>query len=116
MIARLHKKVFYAILIILPLAIVFTALFIGRYPLSIGKVLSILAMRSSDSITDIENAVVWDVRLPRAVTGAIIGAALAAAVRHFKGFLKIPLLIPAFSASVPGPDSVPFLPLSYLTV
>jgi iron complex transport system permease protein len=92
MIARLHKKVFYAILIILPLAIVFTALFIGRYPLSIGKVLSILAMRSSDSITDIENAVVWDVRLPRAVTGAIIGAALAASGAALQGVFKNPLV------------------------
>lgn len=91
----MKRKLFYILLVFLPLVIIFISLFIGRYPLSIDKVIGILIQKqfdAKDQIAAIETTVIMDVRLPRAVIGAIVGAALAASGAALQGVFKNPLV------------------------
>jgi len=44
------------------------------------------------SVTDIQYGVVWDIRLPRAVLGALVGGSLAVSGAAFQGLFKNPLV------------------------
>lgn len=92
---KLKKQFIYTIIFILPIVAVFTSLFIGRYPLNIKQVLDVLSrdwLFEGKIVNEIEYTVIWDVRLPRAITGAIIGAALSASGAALQGIFKNPLV------------------------
>ncbi len=78
-----------AILLVLAvgaLASVLLSALLGEYPLSLGRALS--------APTSVDATVLWRLRVPRAVLGALVGAALAASGSALQGLLKNPLADP----------------------
>jgi len=90
-----RKRLILAILILGPLALIFISLFIGRYPVNVMGVVKVLAWKlagiSSDFPSEFES-IVWDIRLPRAVLGAMVGGALSISGAAFQGLFRNPLV------------------------
>jgi len=88
------QKIKTILLILAPFLTVFLSLFIGRYPLSLPEVFSALltplgwADRPNTEIM----SVVWQLRLPRAIAAAFVGASLAASGAAFQGVFRNPLV------------------------
>jgi len=83
------------------LAILISALLIafavGRYPISPGDVVSVIAAKLTGSTPDVPAAavdVILHVRGPRVVAAVLIGAALAVAGTAFQGLFRNPLVSP----------------------
>lgn len=90
-----RKKMIIAMLFIILLIVIWDSLFIGRYPLSITKVAEIIfnnIFQSGKADTDIQNSVVLDIRFPRALLGALVGASLAASGTALQGLFRNPLV------------------------
>ena len=87
---------------ILPFALVFASLFVGRYPITFAQVWGSLAgaifpgvrdsLFADGTLTYTVYTLVINVRLPRALGAAIIGAALAASGAAFQGVFRNPLV------------------------
>ena len=83
------------LLIILPLIVIFIALFMGRYPLPIPLVAEILWAKLTLGASGVPlkyETIVWDIRLPRAILGALVGASLAVSGAAFQGLFRNPLV------------------------
>lgn len=83
----------------LPLFCIGLSLCVGRYPIALTDVFSILFSKLNPMnmgldvpIPDVPRSVVWDIRLPRAVLGALVGGALATSGAAFQGMFKNPLV------------------------
>lgn len=90
-----RKKIIYTVLIIFPLLFMFASLFVGRYPLSLSAVTEVLWTRFSMGTTDLPDmyqTIVWDIRLPRAILGAMVGGCLAISGAAFQGLFRNPLV------------------------
>lgn len=84
-----------ALLIVGPIAIILISLFVGRYPLSIPEVFNALGYKMGFThlnTNPIHINVVWDIRLPRAILGAMVGASLAVSGASFQGMFRNPLV------------------------
>ncbi len=68
------------------LAAVLVSAVLGEYPLSLSRALS--------APTSVDATVLWRLRVPRALLGALVGAALAASGSALQGLLKNPLADP----------------------
>lgn len=89
------KKLIYAFLILGPLAFIFITLFLGRYPISIPIVARILWCKTTSTpcnIPEMYQTIVWDIRLPRAILGALVGGCLAISGASFQGLFRNPLV------------------------
>ncbi|MGI6596683.1 MAG: FecCD family ABC transporter permease [bacterium] len=98
------KPVIILTLIILPLAIILFSLFIGRYPVlpaEAAHVLRCKLMGNDCFLPDTVQAVVWDIRLPRVLLGAMVGGSLAVSGAAFQGLFRNPLV----SAGILGVSS-----------
>lgn len=89
------KRIFRLLLVIMPAMVIMISLFIGRYPVSVGEALAVLA--SQAGIIEVELPVnvinvVWNIRLPRAVLGAAVGGSLAVSGAAFQGLFRNPLV------------------------
>jgi iron complex transport system permease protein len=79
------------------LAVLLASLCLGRYPVAPKTVLQVLVSRfvpiarTWDATVE---TVVWQVRLPRALTAALVGAALASGGAVFQGLFHNPLVSP----------------------
>ena len=86
----------FALLIILPIVAIFYSLFIGRYPLSFLDILKVLRFginhQSNQDYPDIFNTIVLQIRLPRAILGAMVGGSLAISGAAFQGLFRNPLV------------------------
>lgn len=91
---KIDRRIRYILMGLLPIVIVFISLFIGRYPITFNKVVHILTywFDTTNKVDLIEKSVVLDIRLPRAVTAAVIGAALSASGAALQGVFKNPLV------------------------
>lgn len=92
---KIRKKVIYISLVIGPICCIFFSLFIGRYPLSLSDILKILFYKFSiadSGLPDIYETIVWDIRLPRAILGALVGGSLAISGAAFQGLFRNPLV------------------------
>jgi len=92
---KTKKKILYALLVLGPLAFIFITLFIGRYPVSIGVVAQILWCKftfSTCNVPEMYQTIVWDIRMPRAILGAMVGGSLAVSGAAFQGLFRNPLV------------------------
>ncbi|MCL2817584.1 MAG: iron ABC transporter permease [Clostridiales bacterium] len=81
------------LLLLLPLLCVFITLFIGRYPSNFWQVMGVLIPGVGFPEPDPAlHTLVWQMRLPRAVMGAFVGAALAVSGAAFQGVFRNPLV------------------------
>ncbi len=90
-----NKKLIITIITILPILSIIISLFIGRYPLSLEEVFQILLnnfAHTNYKIQPIKETVVIDVRLPRAILGALVGGSLAISGTALQGMFKNPLV------------------------
>jgi iron complex transport system permease protein len=88
------KVVWVAVLAVL-IAIFFVSLFGGRYvipPHEVGRIL--LDGLHGGEIDSMTFSVVWNLRLPRTLLNAFVGAGLAVAGAAFQGIFKNPLVSP----------------------
>lgn len=77
-------------LVLLPLLCVCASLFIGLYDLSVGDVLAILFHPGRGSTAQV--SVVWQLRLPRTLAAALVGAALSVSGAAYQGVFRNPLV------------------------
>lgn len=77
-------------LVLLPLLCVCVSLFIGLYDLRAGDVLRILFRPGTAPATQV--SVVWQLRLPRTLAAALVGAALSVSGAAYQGVFRNPLV------------------------
>jgi iron complex transport system permease protein len=73
------------------------ALTVGRYPVSLGDLLSVLTAKLTGHRADVSPAVesvIFQVRGPRVIAAMLVGAALAVAGTAFQGLFRNPLVSP----------------------
>lgn len=79
-----------SILIIAPVAVVFLSLFIGRYPVSVTDVINAVFKPGITEGTVL--TIIRQLRLPRALAAAFVGASLAVSGAAFQGVFRNPLV------------------------
>jgi iron complex transport system permease protein len=87
----------FAIAIAVLIAGLLLALTVGRYPISLGDLISVLLAKAGGPRGDISPAVesvIWQVRGPRVMAAMLVGAALAVAGAAFQGLFRNPLVSP----------------------
>jgi iron complex transport system permease protein len=70
---------------------------VGRYPISLADLFNAIAAKLAGRASDLPAAtedVIWQVRGPRVVAAALVGAALAVAGAAFQGLFRNPLVSP----------------------
>ncbi len=90
-----RKKLVYILLIIGPLVCVVASLFIGRYPITIADVTGVLWSKLTQNPSGIPEkyyAIIWEIRMPRAIVGALVGGSLAISGAAFQGLFRNPLV------------------------
>ena len=78
-----------------PIACIFLSLCVGRYPLPIGDVINVLWGRifpGGDLVPPIYQTIIWEIRMPRALLGSLVGACLAVSGAAFQGLFRNPLV------------------------
>ena len=87
----------FAIAIAVLIAGLLLALTVGRYPVGLGDLLSVLGAKLAGHRADVAPAVesvVLQVRGPRVMAAMLVGAALAVAGTAFQGLFRNPLVSP----------------------
>jgi iron complex transport system permease protein len=87
----------FAIAIAVLIAGLLLALTVGRYPVSLGDLLSVLVAKAGGHRGDVSPAVesvILQVRGPRVLAAMLVGAALAVAGTAFQGLFRNPLVSP----------------------
>jgi len=95
----------FAILTVAFFAVFFGSFVIGRYGVPLGTVLRIFAARLAETVsfgalqpqavwTGAEESVVLNIRLPRVICAALVGAALSAAGAAYQGMFRNPMVSP----------------------
>jgi iron complex transport system permease protein len=70
---------------------------VGRYPVSVGDLLAVIAAKLTGQASNVPPAVesvIWQVRGPRIIAASLVGAALAVAGTAFQGLFRNPLVSP----------------------
>jgi iron complex transport system permease protein len=89
------QRILSAIFVLMPLVFVVITMFIGRYPVSAPMVIDTVWSKITGIPVDvpaITQTVVWDIRLPRAILGALVGGALAVSGASLQGLFHNPLV------------------------
>lgn len=93
---RYNKKIIYAfIFIVAPVLCIFSSVFLGRYPLSPSQIFSVVwqgVLHPSSTLSSIQTNIVWQIRFPRALLGAMVGASLAVSGTALQGLFRNPLV------------------------
>jgi len=87
--------VLYPIIILAPLACILLSLCVGRYPVPLVEVLKVLGsplVHDSPASHELYQNIVWEIRLPRALLGTLVGACLAISGTAFQGLFRNPLV------------------------
>lgn len=99
MLQSLRLRIIWTPLLILLLAAATTGLVTGQYPMSLSDIaetllrgLGLANQHGEDTAT--LDAVIWNLRVPRIVVGALVGASLAAAGAAYQGMFRNPLVSP----------------------
>lgn len=90
-----ENTIFYIILGILPFLAALICLGIGRYSMSVSETVTTLFSRFTNAKVDnTAYTVIFDVRLPRIILAAVVGAGLSCAGAAFQGLFSNPLATP----------------------
>src|SRR5258707_4490549 len=87
----------FAIAIAVLIAGLLLALTVGRYPVGLGELMSVLYAKVTGHVADVSPAVesvILQVRGPRVMAAMLVGAALAVAGTAFQGLFRNPLVSP----------------------
>ena len=90
-----NRKAVYSIAVLAPVLSIFLSLCIGRYPLpaaAVWKVLWCKVWFAGCGQPDVYQNIIWQIRLPRALLGALVGGSLAASGTAFQGLFRNPLV------------------------
>ena len=118
-----HPKVIISLFVILFFVIFFASFFIGRYPIKPSQLVLVLLSR----VFNIEptwsktvESIILNVRLPRILSSAIIGAALSLSGLSYQGMFKNPMVSPDVLGTSAGAgfgaSLAILLGLSYFTI
>lgn len=78
-------------------AVLIGSLALGRFPVSLPEILRLFSARLFDSTTDLSGpaaTILFDVRVPRILAAALIGAALALSGAAYQGLFRNPMVSP----------------------
>ena len=90
-----ENTIFYIILGILPFLAALICLGIGRYSMSVSETVTTLFSRFTNAKVDnTAYTVIFNVRLPRIILAAVVGAGLSCAGAAFQGLFSNPLATP----------------------
>ena len=92
----------FLILVIVLIAVFLISFMLGRYPVSVARVLEAFAdrlmklfgLQGIASVTPEINAVVWNIRLPRIVMACLVGCCLSCAGAAYQGVFQNPMASP----------------------
>jgi len=90
-----RKRLIYLLLLLAPFGFIFVSLFLGRYPVSASEVAQILWCKftmAPCSLPEMQQTIVWEIRMPRAILGAMVGGCLAISGAAFQGLFRNPLV------------------------
>lgn len=102
---EIKKGIYSTSLIVAPFIIIFASLLLGRYPLEPATVIAVILNKIGMmhvAVPDTAATVVWDIRLPRALLGALVGASLAVSGAAFQGVFRNPLVSSSILGVSPG--------------
>lgn len=92
----MRQRLLGLLFLVAPLVFIYASLFVGRYPLSMTQILDVLWFKVSGirtpQISDANITILWDIRLSRALLGALVGASLATSGAAFQGLFRNPLV------------------------
>ena len=89
----MRRTAFYGVIFCVPAVLILISIFLGRYPLSVSDVLSLMSAPLADhDHHSTAQTIVLYIRLPRAILGAIVGGALAVSGAAFQGLFRNPLV------------------------
>lgn len=91
------KSLTVSMLVILPVLLFFAALCVGRYQIAAGQTLSVLIDAVSHFGSDaggLEETIILNIRIPRALLAMMVGAGLAVSGAAFQGLFGNPLVSP----------------------
>ena len=99
MLHSLRLRIVWTPLLVLLLAAAATGVVAGQYPMALSDVMWTLLRGLGLSDKAVDNAatldaVIWNLRVPRTVAGALVGASLAAAGATYQGMFRNPLVSP----------------------
>lgn len=100
----MHKKISYYTILLSPLVLIFASLFFGKYFVNFFDVLEVLWCKLTFTPCNLSEKalyVVWEIRFPRLILGAMVGASLAISGAAFQGLFRNPLV----SSSILGVSS-----------
>ncbi len=103
-VSKAKQKLLIVFFIIGPLGCIFLSVCIGRYPLSLPVVAEVLWCKIAAVQSDLPEmyaGIIWDIRMPRALLGALVGGCLAVSGAAFQGLFRNPLV----SAGILGVSS-----------
>jgi iron complex transport system permease protein len=90
------KKVpLYTAICLAPIICLLLSLTVGRYPIPLSDVIRIvtnLLPSTEKAVSGISHTIIWEIRLPRAILGAMVGASLAVSGAAFQGLFRNPLV------------------------
>lgn len=91
----MNRRLSAALLVLVPLALLYVSLFVGRFAVSPRDVLHILSSHIvplTRDWSDVEATIVMQIRLPRAVLAMVVGAGLSLSGAAFQGMFRNPLV------------------------
>ncbi|WP_251554078.1 FecCD family ABC transporter permease [Neobacillus muris] len=103
--AEIKKSIVIFSLITGPILCIFFSMLLGRYPLNAADVFGVLLYKlgiSEHGTTEMAASIVLDIRLPRAILGALVGASLAVSGAAFQGVFRNPLVSSSILGVSPG--------------
>ncbi len=94
---RASARAVFLFLVVIWFCLVAASLMMGRYPVTLSHLLSILmepAGLSGSPIPDVEHTVIWTVRMPRILVASLAGGGLAISGAVLQGVFRNPLVGP----------------------
>lgn len=91
----IKKIILFAFLVFAPAACIFISLITGRYPIPVSQIFSIFLngiTGTADAAQSVTSNILWQIRLPRALLGCMVGASLAVSGTALQGLFRNPLV------------------------